>query len=71
MGNLILLNDNKIIIGGSFSSYNGTLQYRMARILPDGLRDGSAYGGYANSNVWTLAYQTDGKVLVGGLFRYQ
>ena len=68
VSDLILLNDNKIIIGGSFSSYNGTSQYRMARILPDGLRESSAYGGAASSNVWALAYQTDGKVLVGGDF---
>ena len=67
--------DGKILIGGSFNSYNGTPRKQIARIKTNGTLDlsfnsGSGLGG-AWPNVTTvtaIAVQTDGKILVGGEF---
>jgi len=62
--------DGKILIGGLFTSYNGTSRGYVARLNTDGSLDtGSlATGAGANSEVWSIAVQSDGKVLIGGNF---
>jgi uncharacterized delta-60 repeat protein len=62
--------DGKVLVGGAFSSYNGTTGLNgLVRLNPDGSRDaGFATGTGFNSTVSTLAVQADGKVLVGGGF---
>ncbi len=61
--------DGKILIGGSFSSYNGTIINRIARLNSDGSLDTSFNPGIgASSTIYSLAIQSDGKILIGGIF---
>ena len=62
--------DGKVLIGGSFTSYNGTTRNRVARLNADGSLDTSfaPTGSGLNNSVYSLALQPDGKVLVGGEF---
>jgi uncharacterized delta-60 repeat protein len=62
--------DGKIIIGGNFTSYNGTAINRVARLNADGSLDMSFNPGtgLASGDIYTIAFQTDGKILIGGLF---
>jgi uncharacterized delta-60 repeat protein len=72
--------DGKLVLGGGFTRMNGsalstaTGVNRIARLNADGTRDtafntsgGTGLGG-ANSEVRTVAVQTDGKLLLGGGF---
>ncbi len=74
---MALQSDGKIIIGGSFNSYGGSISYKIARIHTDGSRDTSfntgvfPYSGF-DQDVKALVIQPDGKILVGGGFsRYR
>ena len=61
--------DGKILIAGDFTSYDGINRHRIARLNTDGSLDSSFDpGNGANNDVWTMALQPDGKVLVGGDF---
>ena len=61
--------DGKVLIGGAFESYNGTPRVRIARLNSDGSLDASFNPGTgANNIVYSVAAQSDGKVLIGGLF---
>ncbi len=62
--------DGKILIGGTFTSIDGTTRNRIARLNTNGTVDNSflASGTGANGPVWTLAVQSDGKILIGGDF---
>lgn len=61
--------DGKIIIGGDFSSYNGTLTGRLTRLNIDGTIDTTFNPGIGpDGNLWTISIQTDGKIIIGGLF---
>lgn len=61
--------DGKIIIGGDFTSYNGTAMNRIARIHADGSLDGSfIIGAGADDEVSTISLQPDGKIIMGGSF---
>lgn len=64
--------DGKILAGGNFNAVGGgtgltTLRKRIARFNADGTVDSSFDPG-ANLNVYALALQADGKILVGGNF---
>ncbi len=59
--------DGKIMIGGRFTSFNGTPVNRIARLNTDGSIDGTFTQGVGFSNfVSTLVEQPDGNVLAGG-----
>lgn len=61
--------DNKILVSGSFTTYDGISRNRLARINPDGTLDTSfAVGTGANSIVNDMVIQADGKILVSGNF---
>ncbi len=61
--------DGKIIVGGSFTTFNGLSTNRIARLNIDGSRDTSFQIGTGfNSRVNSIAIQSDGKILVGGGF---
>lgn len=61
--------DGKVLIGGAFTSYNGTARNRIARLNTDGSLDTDFNPGTGfNSRVFSIALQNDGKVLVGGGF---
>ncbi len=64
--------DGKILIGGDFTtlSPNGgapVIRNRIARLNPDGTLD-ALFDPNANGTVYSIAVQTDGKILVGGAF---
>ncbi len=61
--------DGKILIGGAFTSYNGTAVNRIARLNPDGSLDLTFLQGTgANDLLRTIAVQGDGKIIIGGAF---
>lgn len=67
--------DGRILIGGSFPLVNGTSRPNVARLNSDGSLDFSFDPGTGASrisgfggNVYSIALQPDGKVLVGGYF---
>jgi uncharacterized delta-60 repeat protein len=61
--------DNKIIIGGGFTSYYETSINRIARLYPNGSLDTTFnVGSGANDFVNTTAIQSDGKIFIGGVF---
>lgn len=66
--------DGKIIIGGDFTSYNGTAREYLARLNADGTLDtsfvGPNFGDTFDWSVESLALQPDGKLLVGGIFYF-
>jgi uncharacterized delta-60 repeat protein len=60
-------NDGKIIIGGDFTTYNGTTRRKIARLNADGTLDNIFMQGTgANGAVLTTSIQTDGKIIIGG-----
>jgi uncharacterized delta-60 repeat protein len=66
---IAIQSDGKIIIGGFFASVNGTSRSRIARLNSDGSLDTTfSQGSGANSDVWTTALQSDGKIIIGGNF---
>jgi len=65
----VLQSDGKILIGGGFLSYNGVSRNRIARLNTDGTLDTSFNPGTgANGTIFSIAEQTDGKILIGGTF---
>src|SRR5205085_83830 len=61
--------DGKIIIGGSFSNYNGTIRKCITRLNLDGSLDLSFSPGSGSAGtVNTIAIQPDNKVVIGGYF---
>ncbi|MGJ8671624.1 Calx-beta domain-containing protein [Rubritalea sp.] len=68
---LTLQDDGKILVGGDFTSYNGTSCNRIARLNSDGTLDTSfatAVGSGANDTVRCMAVEANGSILVGGDF---
>lgn len=65
----VLQADGKIVIGGSFSTYDGTARGRIARLNTDGSLDTDFDPGTgANINVQSAILQPDGKIIIGGFF---
>lgn len=62
--------DGKIILGGSFTSFNGTLTNRLLRINSDGSLDKTFNTTIAASSgiIYAMALQTDGSLIIGGSF---
>ena len=61
--------DGKIIIGGYFTSYNGTAKKYIARLNEDGSLDESfAQGIDIDGEVLELKILENGKIMIGGLF---
>ncbi len=66
---IVVQNDQKILLGGDFASFNGEDQSAIVRLQTNGVVDASFnIGTGANGTVYTLALQSDGKILVGGDF---
>lgn len=65
----VIQHDGKIIIAGSFTSYNGIITNRITRIVNDGAIDATfTIGTVANSQIYDLAIQADGRIIVVGNF---
>jgi uncharacterized delta-60 repeat protein len=63
--------DGKILVGGSFTQYSGsgTNTTRIIRLNSNGTQDTSFVTGVGfNTDVHIIKIQTDGKIIVGGLF---
>lgn len=61
--------DSKIVVGGSFLTYDSNTVNRIVRLNFDGSIDSSFdMGGGFNNTVFAIAIQNDGKILVGGSF---
>src|SRR6185436_6221740 len=59
------------VIGGDFTTYNGTTVNRIVRLLSNGFIDASYQTGAgtgANDFINTIALQGDGKLVIGGAF---
>jgi uncharacterized delta-60 repeat protein len=66
---IAFLADGRMMIGGSFTTYNGTGRNRIARINADGTLDaGFNPGTGASGVISSVALQSDGKVVAGGNF---
>ncbi|MCI0748499.1 MAG: hypothetical protein L0Y58_24085 [Verrucomicrobia subdivision 3 bacterium] len=62
--------DGKVILGGRFSTVHGVSRNGIARVNADGTLDDGFLNGLAGVNgiVFSVAVQSDGKVLIGGFF---
>lgn len=68
---IIIQPDGKIIVVGSFTTYNGSASKYIARLNTDGSKDASFNPGTLSFNfpsVFTAALQSDGKIIIGGYF---
>ncbi len=67
---ILVLPNNKIMIVGDFTSYNGVTVNRIVRLNPDGTLDTTfnVGGSGSTSAVRTIALQADGKMIIGGDF---
>lgn len=66
---IAIQSDGKIIIGGNFTSYNGSPSNRIIRLNSDGSMDTSfAIGSGFDTYITDIAIQQDGKIIIGGNF---
>ena len=66
---MVLQNDARVIVGGSFTTVDGFSRNNLARLNLDGTVDTTyASGVGVNGTVYALALQPDGKLIVGGAF---
>ncbi len=58
--------DGRVLVGGNFTSYNGTLCHGLLRLNSDGSADASFVPSIGNiNNIKVVTVQADGKVLLG------
>lgn len=65
--------DGKILVGGSFSSFSGAVRQNIVRLNSDGSIDNTFASPvftvfYGQSEVYAIAVQPDGKILLAGRF---
>lgn len=60
--------DGKILVAGSFTSYNGTTINRIARLNTDGTLDATFNTGSAYTDIRSISIQTDNKIVIAGGF---
>ncbi len=66
---IVIQPDGRIIIGGTFIGYNGFARGGVARVLGNGVLDPSFDSGVGTGgNVFALALQHDGQIVLGGRF---
>jgi uncharacterized delta-60 repeat protein len=66
---IVLQNDGKLVVGGTFTLYNGLSSNKIIRLNTNGLKDVSFNEGIGfDANVNSISFQTDGKLVVGGDF---
>ena len=70
VSSIVIQPDGKIILGGAFSSYNGTNLSRIVRLNPDGsIEPTFNITNVLNSNISDALLLPDGKILIAGLFQ--
>jgi uncharacterized delta-60 repeat protein len=60
--------DGRILVGGGWTTWNGTPRLHIARVNPDGTLDHSLAGPGANGSVTAVALLPDGRAAVAGDF---
>jgi uncharacterized delta-60 repeat protein len=61
--------DDKILIGGDFTTVNGVPRNGFARLNPDGSLDADfAIPTFTRAGVYNITLQSDGEILIGGAF---
>ena len=66
---IALQSDNKILVGGDFTTLSGGRQNSLVRLNTNGLKDNYfSIGAGFNGTVFATIVQSDGKILVGGLY---
>jgi uncharacterized delta-60 repeat protein len=61
--------DGKILVGGDFTTFNSSAKRGLVRLNSNGTVDNNFFIGVGpNNNVNVISIQTDGKILIGGLF---
>ena len=61
--------DGRILVGGLFTNFNGTVQNHIVRLNADGSLDPTFNGGVgADGAVYAIALQPDTRILLGGEF---
>lgn len=66
---ILIQPDNKIILIGSFTSYNGVTKNHIVRLNADGSIDNSFdIGTGTDAAIYSIALQNDGKIIIGGAF---
>ncbi|HSH16878.1 MAG TPA: Calx-beta domain-containing protein, partial [Verrucomicrobiae bacterium] len=66
---VVLQPDDRILVGGGFSTFNSISRPGIVRLNTNGTVDTSfSTGGGPDNTVFAIAQQTDGKVLIGGDF---
>ncbi len=68
---IALQQDGKVLVGGDFDTVRGETRNRMARLEIDGRLDRTLNAGVvgpAGATVSAMAVQTDGKIVIGGIF---
>jgi uncharacterized delta-60 repeat protein len=70
---MVLQPDGKIIIAGTFTTFNGVQHNRISRLNADGSVDmdfdpGAGAVGSNSAGIRSLSLQTDGKIIIGGSF---
>jgi uncharacterized delta-60 repeat protein len=66
---IVPLSDNSNIIIGDFVTYSGSLSQRIAKVAPSGTFDTTFQTGFGfNASPFTVATQSDGKIIVAGQF---
>lgn len=71
---LALDGQGRIVVGGQFTTFDGASQPFLVRLLPNGVRDHPTFvvGTGLNGNPYAAAHQSNGKILLGGVFtQYQ
>ena len=68
---IAIQSDQKIVVGGQFTSLNGNTRNYIVRLNTDGTEDGTFYtnlGSAFNAAVWGITIQPDQKIVVCGQF---
>jgi uncharacterized delta-60 repeat protein len=69
INNIALQSDNRIIVVGNFTQFNGVASSRIVRLNPNGSVDNSFNTGLgANAAISAIAIQNNGQIIVGGSF---
>jgi len=76
VNSVVIQTDGKILIGGDINFYNGTTRNGIARLNSDGSLDtnfnttgeGAIGVLFESRNIYSIASQSDGKILIGGNF---
>ena len=69
VNSIAIQSNGNILVGGTFTTFTGSTQNRVIRLNSDGSKDSTFnIGAGFNNDVYSIAIQSDGKILFGGFF---